>query len=222
MDQIMSQPFSSPSSWLHAMRRAQYEKWDVMRAGFGACQTAGIYKITAEQPTYFGAYIFSHAMPMISGLSSNIGRASSDFFMSVIGYDHFNYYWGWRGEDVSMYGNGVSPNITNQDFFRIHTFRDFSIYEEEARRMTIVCSDKDAKVSSEYLSVNEWVLVRELDASRRRKLHDMTDVDEVARQLKRDVPRMSTVNTMKFAERTHAAQPFEWEYGMPSEWSNVY
>merc|ERR1712066_1015254 len=116
----------------------------------------------------------------------------------------------------------VSPNITNQDFFRIHTFRDFSIYEEEARRMTIVCSDKDAKVSSEYLSVNEWVLVRELDASRRRKLHDMTDVDEVARQLKRDVPRMSTVNTMKFAERTHAAQPFEWEYGMPSEWSNVY
>merc|ERR1712066_214801 len=97
----------------------------------------------------------------------------------------------------------------------IHTFRDFSIYEEEARRMTIVCSDKDAKVSSEYLSVNEWALVRELDATRRRKLHDMTDVDEVARQLKRDVPRMSTVNTMKFAERTHAAQPFEWEYGMP-------
>ena len=56
------------------------------------------------------------------------------------------------------------------------------------------------QVSSEYLSVNEWALVRELDATRRRKLHDMTDVDEVARQLKRDVPRMSTVNTMKFAE----------------------
>jgi len=220
--QMMAKPFSDPTSWLHAFRTAQHEKWDVMDAAFDVCEAAGILKRTDEQPKYFGAYIFGHMMPEYCSLSTNIGAASNDFFKSVVGYDHFNYYWGWRGEDVTNYGFGVPSNITSQDYFRIHTFRDYSIYEEEARRMTIVCSDKDAKVSSEYLSVNEWKLVRSIDTTRRRKLSDITDVNELARQLKEDVPRLSNVAAIKLAERTHASQDFQWEYGMPSEWNNVY
>ena len=64
----------------------------------------------------------------------------------VVGYDHFNYNWGWRGADANTYGNGVSMNITKYDYHRIHTFRDLEAYEEEARRMKLVCGNFDAKV----------------------------------------------------------------------------
>ena len=118
---------------------------------------------------YFGAYILSHMMPEFHGLSTNIGAASSDFFKLVVGYDHFNYNWGWRGEEPSEYG--VGPNITKLDFHRTHLFRALSIYEEEARRLKLVCSDRDARVTNKFLSVNEWKAVRLADAaSRRRRL----------------------------------------------------
>ena len=224
MDKIMEKPFSDPTSWLHAMALAQYEKWDVMHTAFGVCEAAGIVKITAEQPKYFGAYIFSHMMPEFQGYSANIGRASSDFFMSVVGYDHFNYYWGWRGEAPTAYGNGVGANITNQDFHRIHTFRAYAVYAEEARRMTLVCGNRDAKVSSSLLSVNEWKALRQADLRRRRarKLsdasHEAFSLHERALLVQQTAPKMKLVDAIKYAESTDPGRkPDAGEYGLPHD-----
>merc|ERR1712061_307607 len=74
--QMMAKPFSEPTSWLHAFRTAQHEKWDVMDTAFDVCEAAGILKRTPEQPKYFGAYIFGFMMAEYAGLSANIGAAS--------------------------------------------------------------------------------------------------------------------------------------------------
>ena len=79
--------------------------------------------------------------------------------------DHFNYNWGWRGEDPKAYGVGTT--ITMYDFHRTHTFRAYEVYKEESRRMKLVCGNKDAKVTSSLLSVNEWTTLRKTDAGRR-------------------------------------------------------
>ena len=223
MDQIMAKPFSDPTSWLHAMALAQYEKWDVMHTAFGVCQTAGIMQITHEQPKYFGAYIFSHMSTPLHGYSNNIGRASSDFFLSVVGYDHFNYNWGWRGESPTAYG--ISTNITAMDFHRTHTFRAYQVYAEEARRMTLVCSNRDAKVTSSLLSVNEWVTLRAADLRRRRarKLSDAydeqtSDLHERALQVQAAAPKMRLADAIAYAELTDPRQPADpSEHGGPPE-----
>jgi len=221
MDKIMAKPFSDPTSWLHAMKLAQYEKWDVMHTAFGVCQAAGIIQITSEQPKYYGAYIFSHMSTPLMGLSANVGRSSSDFFLSVVGYDHFNYNWGWRGESPTAYG--VGSNITSLDFHRSHLFRAYEVYVEEARRMTMVCSNRDARVTSSLLSVNEWVMLRSADAARRRRrqLNDAKDehfeLHERALQVQASAPRMKLVDAIKYAEATNPHQPIMEEHGLPAD-----
>ena len=221
MNKIMEKPLSDPTSWLSAMASAQYAKWDVMDAAFTVCQNAGIMQRAAEQPKYFGAYIFSHMSTPLMGYSANIGAASSDFFKTVVGYDHFNYYWGWRGEAATNYG--IGSNVTSLDFHRTHLFRANDVYIEEARRMTLVCSDKDARVSSEFLTANEWIALRysELTASsRRRKLGLEPEKYDVMAQAQRIVavaPKIKMSDAVKMAEETDPDAHVEWEYGMPSE-----
>lgn len=226
MRKIMEKPFSDPTSWLHAMALAQYEKWDIMDEGFDACKSAGVIQRATEQPKYFGAYIFSHMMTPLMGYSVDIGAASSDFFKSVVGYDHFNYNWGWRGEDPANYGIGT--NITKYDFHRTHTFRAYEVYAEESRRMKLVCGNKDAKVTPSLLSVNEWIALRAADLGRRRRLNikdfkGETTVDhyERALQIQKSVPRMLLVDALKHAMLTDSSKPTEYEHGMPADMHDV-
>jgi len=220
MNKIMAKPFSDPTSWLHAMARAQYKKWDLMDEGFAACQSAGIAKRTDEQNKYFGAYVFGYMMPQYFGLSANIGASSADFFKNVVGYDHFNYNWGWRGEDPMNYGIG---NATSLDFVRIHLFRAEEVYAEESRRMKLVCGNKAAKVTPSLLSVNEWVALRQAEAADgRRKLGDTgpgpkLDLHTRALQIQSVAPKMKLINAMQLAEATDPHREFKWEYGMPSD-----
>mgnify|MGYP003684145685 CR=1 FL=1 len=223
MNKIMEKPFSDATSWLHAMAMAQYEKWDVMYDAFSTCQAAGIARITPEQPKYFGAYIFSYLLPDYQGLAVNVGGSSSDFFLAVVGYNHFNYNWGWRGEDPMNYGNGIDPSkVTVQDFTRTHLFRGLVAYQEEARRMKLVCGDLDARATPSTLTVNEWVALRQADRRRRRRLEDgpishharALEVQEVA-------PRMKLINALKFAMETDPHRKLEWEYGMPRDMADV-
>jgi len=229
MNTIMEKPFSDPTSWIHALRTLQHDKWDLMVDAFATCEAAGIVKINWEvhDTPYFGAYILSHMMPEFHGLSENIGRSSSDFFKTVVGYDHFNYNWGWRGEEPSEYG--VGPNITKLDFHRTHLFRAVDVYAEEARRMKLVCSDRDARVTDKFLSVNEWKAVRvAAAASRRRRLAangpqaDHSDHDTLAKELVEAVPRFSMGRALAHLEATREApsKSLEWEYGMPSDESD--
>ena len=222
MKKIMTKPLSDPTSWLSAMSAAQYAKWDVMDAAFTVCQNAGILQRAAEQPKYFGAYIFSHMSTPLMGYSNDIGAASSDFFKNVVGYDHFNYNWGWRGEDPVNYG--IGSNITIYDFHRTHLFRANDVYTEEARRMTLVCSDKDARVAPAFLTVNEWIALREADLRRRRRLGlarngraEQLDAMTRAQRIMAAAPKMKLVDAVKLAEVTDPHRDFEWEYGMPSD-----
>ncbi|KAL3910384.1 MAG: hypothetical protein SGPRY_009077 [Prymnesium sp.] len=228
MNQMMSEPIDSATSWLEAMRLAQKEKWDVLDDAFNTCEAAGIVQRAKEQQKYFGAYVFAHMMPAWHGYSANVGSSSSDFFLSVIGYNHFNYNWGWyaspfafmRGEDAAMYG--IGENITSLDFHRIHTFRAYDVYAEEARRMKLVCSDTSAKVTSSLLSVNEWVALRTADlATGRRRLGVKTTPHARALEIQRAVPRMSLTDAVKHAELTDFNKELEWEYGLPVDLSTV-
>jgi hypothetical protein len=217
METMMSKPFSEPTSWLNALRTGQYEKWDVMYDALAVCEAAGIMKITAEQPKYFGAYIFAHLMPDYQGMAADVGGSSSDFFLSVIGYDHYNYNWGWLGEVAGNYGNGVdSAKITYEDFTRIHLFRGLVAYEEEARRMNVVCSDMDARATPGTLTMNEWIALRSADMRRRRRLED-GPISHHARALEVQAvaPKMKLINAIKFAMETDPHRKLEWEYGMP-------
>mmetsp|Transcript_61610 Transcript_61610/g.121838 ORF Transcript_61610/g.121838 Transcript_61610/m.121838 type:complete len:232 (-) Transcript_61610:374-1069(-) len=218
---VSVQPFSDPTSWLHAMSTAQYKKWDLIDEGFAACEAAGIAKRTDEHAKYFGAYVFAHMVPEYYGLSANIGGSSNDFFKNVVGYDHFNYNWGWRGEDAMNYGIG---NITSLDFVRIHLFRAEEVYEEENRRMKLVCGNKDAKVTSSLLSVKEWIALRHTDAaSGRRKLGDTEflgpkqDLHTRALQIQAVAKKMKLVDAIQLAEATDPHKPLKWEYGMPHD-----
>eukprot|EP00962_Isochrysis_galbana_P004538 scaffold1240_cov101-Isochrysis_galbana.AAC.15 len=214
----MMKPFSDPTSWLHAMAMAQYEKWDVMYDAFATCEAAGIAKITAEQPKYFGAYIFSHLMPAYQGMAINVGGSTSDFFLSVIGYNHFNYDWGWRGESPTNYGNGVDPaKVTAYDFTRTHLFRGFVAYEEEARRMKIVCSDMDARATPNTLTVNEWASLRAADRRRRRLEDGPVSHHARALEVQAVAPKMKLVNAIQYAMETDPHRKLEWEYGMPAD-----
>jgi len=221
MRTIMEKPYSDTTSWLHALARAQYEKWDVLTAAFDVCEAAGIAKITAELNKYFGAYIFGHMMADYQGLSGNIGGLSSDFWLSVIGFDHYNYDFGWRGEDPKNYGNGVTSAITDQDFVRIHIFRSLSTYQEEARRMTKVCSDPDARATPLTLTLNEWKSLRVMDASRRRRLGDVVSHHERALEVQAAAPKLSIINALKFAAATDHTRKLEWEYGLPADLKGV-
>ena len=49
------------------------------------------------------------------------------------------------------------PNVTANDFFRIHLFRAEAVYLELARRLTLVCTDKTAKVTTTAFSINQWI-----------------------------------------------------------------
>ena len=113
-----------------------------MADAFAVCESAGILKITDEQPKYFGAYIFSHMMTPYHGMSANIGRASSDFFKSVVGYDHFNYYWGWRGEDPTVYGVGTNGFVEHR-FRKAHrpTNVEAAVATSRARGLAASCNE---------------------------------------------------------------------------------
>lgn len=218
IQKLMEKPFSDPTSWLHAMAKAQYEKWDAIYDAFSVCQAAGVTKITAEQSKYFGAYVFSSMMPDYQGLSVNIGGSTSDFFKSVVGFDHYNYNWGWRGEKPVNYGNGVTSVITVQDFNRIHLFRALEVYQEEARRMKKVCSDFNARATPTTLTLNEWKALRMADKGRRRRLSD-EPVSEHARALEVQVaaPKMLLIDALKYAMETDPHRKLSWEYGMPAD-----
>ena len=221
MQTIMKKPFSDPTSWLHAMAKAQYEKWDLMHEAYAVCEAAGIVKITEEQPKYFGAYVFAHMMPDYQGLAVNIGSSSSDFFMSVMGYDHYNYNWGWRGEDPTAYGNGVTPAITDQDFTRTHLFRALQTYEEESRRMKKVCGDLDARATPTTLTVNEWKALRIADQSRRRRLGDAVSHHARALEVQAVAPKLALINALKFSMATDSSRKLKWEMGMPANLKGV-
>merc|ERR1711998_49690 len=181
------------------MGQAQREKWDYMWDGYAYYESMGVMKITAETVKYNGAYILGHLLPAMYGYSNDIGAASSDFFKNVIGYDHFNYNWGWRGEDPKNYGIG---NITKYDFTRTHLFRATDVYKEEARRMKLVCGNFDARVDAAFLTVNEWVAVRKADIiSRRRKL-STEPISHHARALEimAAAPKVDLVSAIKMAQ----------------------
>ena len=48
MNTIMEKPFSDPTSWIHALRTLQHDKWDLMVDAFATCEAAGIVKINWE------------------------------------------------------------------------------------------------------------------------------------------------------------------------------
>lgn len=117
---------------------------------------------------------------------------------------------------------GIGENITSLDFHRIHTFRAYDVYAEEARRMKLVCSDTSAKVTSSLLSVNEWVALRTADlATGRRRLGVKTTPHARALEIQRAVPRMSLTDAVKHAELTDFNKELEWEYGLPVDLSTV-
>ena len=214
IDQVMAQPLADPTSWLGAYKRAQYEKWDHMLGAFEVCRQAGVVQMHPNTIPYLGAYIFGHMVPALMGLSANIGAASNDFFMSVLGFDCFTYYWGWRGasaQDQRTVGNVSFANVSVHDFWRVHLVRVTEVYAEEARRLRLVCGDKNATVTSSLLSVNEWIHLR--SSQRRRRLSKATDDEATlddyarARRVKQEVPRMSDEDALAFARRTDPRRP---------------
>jgi len=216
MNKIMATPYATSTSWLNAMGQAQREKWDLMWDAYATCEAAGVAKITAETVKYNGAYILGHMMEKYYGYSNDIGAASSDFFKNVIGYDHFNYNWGWRGEDPKNYGIG---NITKYDFHRTHLFRATEVYAEEARRMKLVCGNFNARVASSFMTFNEWVTVRAADIQSRRRLDEPVSHHARALEIMKAAPAIDLVNAIKMAQANDPNRETAWEYGMPSEWA---
>ena len=232
MKKMMELPITNPSSWLNALSRTQYAKWNALDAAITVCNTNGVLMRTPEQPKYFGAYVFGYMHPSLQGYSTALGTSSSnDFFKSVVAYDVFDYSWGWRGEVPTNYGySTIMPNVTANDFFRIHLFRAEAVYLELARRLTLVCTDKTAKVTSTALSVNQWIALR-TPASGRRALQAPGTAPEEAPGLheralkiievtKLHGDEMSLVDAIKHAMMTDPNQPTKWEIGMPVEMRN--
>lgn len=231
MKKMMELPMSNPSSWLNALSRTQYAKWDALDAAITVCNTNRILLRTPEQQKYFGAYVFGYMHPSLQGYSINIGASSTDFFKSVVNYDVFDYSWGWRGEVPTNYGySTIMPNVTVNDFFRINLFRAEAVYLELARRLTLVCTDKTAKVTATALSVNQWITLR-TPVSGRRALQAPGTAPEEAPGLheralkiievtKRHGEEMSLVDAIKHAMMTDPNQPTKWEVGMPVEMRN--
>ena len=224
MKKMMELPITNPSSWLNALSRTQYAKWDAMDAAITVCNTNRILMRTPEQQKYFGAYIFGYMHPSLQGYSTNIGNTSPDFFKSVVGFDHFDYSGGWRGEVPTNYNYPtIMPNITVNDFFRIHLFRAEAVYLEEARRLTLVCTNKNARLLPTLLTVNEWIAIR-TPVSGRRSLQAEAPEDapglheralKVIEVTKRHGAEMSLVDAIKHAMMTDSSQPTKWEIGMP-------
>ena len=224
MKKMMELPITNPSSWLNALSRTQYAKWDAMDAAITVCNTNRILMRTPEQQKYFGAYIFGYMHPSLQGYSTNIGNTSPDFFKSVVGFDHFDYSGGWRGEVPTNYNYPtIMPNITVNDFFRIHLFRAEAVYLEEARRLTLVCTNKNARLLPTLLTVNEWIFAR-TPVSGRRSLQAEAPEDapglheralKVIEVTKRHGAEMSLVDAIKHAMMTDSSQPTKWEIGMP-------
>ena len=229
MKKMMELPITNPSSWLNALSRTQYAKWDALDAAITVCNTNGILMRTPEQQKYFGAYVFGYMHPSLQGYSINIGSTSNDFFKSVVAYDVFDYSWGWRGEVPTNYNYPtIMPNVTANDFFRIHLFRAEAVYLELARRLTLACTNKAARVTTSALSVNAWKDLR-TPSSGRRALQapdtapeDAPGLHERALKIievtKRHGDEMNLVDAIKHAMMTDSNQPTKWEIGMPSEW----
>ena len=224
MKKMMELPITNPSSWLNALSRTQYAKWDAMDAAITVCNTNRILMRTPEQQKYFGAYIFGYMHPSLQGYSTNIGNTSPDFFKSVVGFDHLDYSGGWRGEVPTNYNYPtIMPNITVNDFFRIHLFRAEAVYLEEARRLTLVCTNRNARLLPTLLTVNEWIAIR-TPVSGRRSLQAEAPEDapglheralKVIEVTKRHGAEMSLVDAIKHAMMTDSSQPTKWEIGMP-------
>jgi hypothetical protein len=232
MKKMMEIPLSNPSSWLNAFSRTQYYKWDVLDAAITVCNANRILMRTPEQQKYFGVYVFGYMHPSLQGYSINIGTTSNDFFKSVVNYGVFDYSWGWRGEVPTNYGySTIMPNVTVNDFFRIHLLRAEAVYLELARRLTLVCTNKAARVIPNALTVNEWIVLRTPVSSAGRRALQAEGEPEVAaitaeRALKiievtkRHGEEMSLVDAIKHAMMTDPNQPTKWEIGMPVEMRN--
>ena len=50
------------------------------------------------------------------------------------------YYWGFRGATPSVYYTSPGTAYGTRDFVRMQLYRDIKVYEEVARRATIVCA----------------------------------------------------------------------------------
>ena len=231
MKKMMEIPLSNPSSWLNALSRTQYAKWDALDAAITVCNTNRILMRTPEQQKYFGAYVFGYMHPSLQGYSVNIGATSNDFFKSVVNYDVFDYSWGWRGEVPTNYGySTIMPNVTVNDFFRIHLFRAEAVYLELARRLTLVCTNKAARVTAQALTVDEWITTRTPSSGRRALQAPGTAPEEapglhdralkIIEVTKRHGDEMSLVDAIKHAMMTDPNQPTKWEIGMPVEMRN--
>ena len=124
------------------------------------------------------------------------------------------------------------PNVTANDFFRIHLFRAEAVYLELARRLTLVCTDKTAKVTTTAFSVNQWIAYQNTllqAASGRRSLkaeapEEAPGLHERALKIievtKLHGDEMSLVDAIKHAMMTDPNQPTKWEIGMPVEMRN--
>ena len=231
MKKMMEVPLSNPSSWLNALSRTQYAKWDALDAAITVCNTNRILMRTPEQQKYFGAFVFGYMHPSLQGYSINIGATSNDFFKSVVAYDVFDYSWGWRGEVPTNYGySTIMPNVTVNDFFRIHLLRAEAVYLELARRLTLVCTNKNARVTTSTLSVNDWIALRTpVSSSGRRSLQAEAPEEaaitaeralKIIEVTKRHGEEMSLVDAIKHAVMTDPNQPTKWEIGMPFEMRN--
>jgi hypothetical protein len=104
------------------------------------------------------------------------------------------------------------------------------VYLELARRLTLVCTDKTAKVTPTALSVNQWIFLR-TPVSGRRALQAPGTAPEEAPGLheralkimevtKRHGEEMNLVDAIKHAMMTDPNQPTKWEIGMPYEMRN--
>jgi len=163
---IMSKPLSDPTNWVTAYSGLMEEKWNAINDGFKDCPVVKLlnYKTTA--------YSFWQYKAPYDGRKSS----TPSFFQHVMHIQTTSYSWGFRGSQASdYYGAGA----TNNDFQRMHLYRDIDVYKEVQRRASIVCKDPDAKISG-GISINSYKAI--LDCM---KADDTKSVSDCAGSKKR-------------------------------------
>ena len=176
LDQLMTKPYTDPTSWIGAYITIMEEKWTTLINGFSGC---GDY-IEITNPSA-GAYVWFMLKGDAVGMEE--GDWLSSFFGEVLGVKTTTYSWGFRGANpADYYGAGYSV----YDFVRLQLFRDVNVYHEVARRAALVCADPLASVDG-YLTIPEWLTT---GRRRRRALKEGGAVDHAA-HLHAAAPRLS-------------------------------
>ena len=176
LDQLMTKPYTDPTSWIGAYITIMEEKWTTLINGFSGC---GDY-IEITNPSA-GAYVWFMLKGDAVGMEE--GDWLSSFFGEVLGVKTTTYSWGFRGANpADYYGEPYSV----YDFVRLQLFRDVNVYHEVARRAALVCADPLASVDG-YLTIPEWL---NTGLRRRRALKEGGAVDHAA-HLHAAAPRLS-------------------------------